>query len=230
MLPTFNRGETKLKNWIALKQIWPLTHPLFSIHTGKNTNIHIDSLPCKYHLSRKNMKATSCIFTKRAVCIIAAASLFHASPTAAWSWPWSGVFFPSEEVEVMTWSDLSSTTAGLRLTYWTPSYTSGPVEETQPEPKRKAAGRHAPAGKSIPVDKPSRNPIGSSPGLRHMRSLGNICFPKCGNCLITIVDFDKAADGTPIKRGDYLRDEWKSLGTDGGCIRYKKLQKGRAYF
>jgi hypothetical protein len=50
------------------------------------------------------------------------------------------------------------------------------------------------------------------------------------SCRKITVDFDKAADGTPIKRGDYVTDQWKSLGLMLAASGTESSKKGARIF
>ena len=265
------------------------------------------------------MKATSLSFTKKVVCITAAASFFLAAPTAAWSWPWNGLLLPSEEVGTMTSSDFSSTTVGLRLAYRPPSYiklgekpTSIPVGMPKTEPKRKAAERPAMPQKPVPAEKPLRKSIsnaiisgvvrakngppladvilklhaGNSTGamVRTTTTSANGKYEftglpagtyvveetntpddmisvtltdgevHSGNdfvdvrtplprptsrpivtkpptvCDLITIDFETAANGARINRGDYVSNQWKSLGLQIAASGTKSSEKGARIF
>jgi hypothetical protein len=78
----------------------------------------------------------------------------------------------------------------------TPPLTAGPTKSPTPPPTPKPTNASTPA--------PTKSP--------------EVCDS-------VTVDFDNAADGTPIKRGDYVRDQWKSLGltlfAEGGLSKSK---------
>jgi hypothetical protein len=63
-----------------------------------------------------------------------------------------------------------------------------------------------------------------------MTRSGAVTYIKFCPCSKITVDFDKAADGTPIKGGDYVTDQWKSLGLTVAASGTESSKKGARIF